>query len=191
MPHSIPACSLTVVPSLLRLFPCLGSEHQVFNLHVLRSCASSIFTPFSFIYFLITSLHFSFSLPIFRCPSLLLFSPVCLPHLPLLLILHSRSSQSSSFPPCSTITTWGREGEVDAFRNMLTQFPTGLVACVSDSYDIWNACENVWGGQLKDLVVQRGTTNSVLVIRPDSGDPAEVVVKVTGITLQCLRSRVV
>ena len=26
----------------------------------------------------------------------------------------------------STITSWGREGEVDAFRNMLTQYPTGL-----------------------------------------------------------------
>ena len=79
---------------------------------------------------------------------------------------------------CSTITTWGKDGELEAFRNMLTQFPTGLVACVSDSYDIWNACEKVWGGELKDLVVQRGTTNSTLVVRPDSGDPPEVVVKV-------------
>ena len=61
---------------------------------------------------------------------------------------------------------------------MLTQFPTGLVACVSDSYDIWNACEKVWGGELKDLVVQRGATGSTLVVRPDSGDPPEVVVKV-------------
>ena len=61
---------------------------------------------------------------------------------------------------------------------MLTQFPTGLVSCVSDSYDIWNACDKVWGGELKDLVVQRGTTNSVLVVRPDSGDPPEVVIKV-------------
>lgn len=37
----------------------------------------------------------------------------------------------------STITTWGKDGERDAFANMLEQFPTGLVACVSDSYDIW------------------------------------------------------
>ena len=40
----------------------------------------------------------------------------------------------------STITSWGREGELDAFRNMLKQFPQGLVACVSDSYDIYTAC---------------------------------------------------
>ncbi|ESO89877.1 hypothetical protein LOTGIDRAFT_218343 [Lottia gigantea] len=80
----------------------------------------------------------------------------------------------------STITTWGREGEIEAFRNMLTQFPTGLVAVVSDSYNIWNACEEVWGGVLKDLVVSRDGKGT-LVIRPDSGDPATVVVKTLNI----------
>ena len=53
-------------------FPYLGSAHQIFNLHVLRSCAS-IFTPFSFVSFLITSLHLSFGLPIFRCPPTSMF----------------------------------------------------------------------------------------------------------------------
>lgn len=78
----------------------------------------------------------------------------------------------------STITTWGRDGEYEAFKNMLTQFPSGLVACVSDSYDIWNACEHVWGEQLKDIIVNR---EGSLVVRPDSGDPPEVVVKVLNI----------
>ncbi|XP_064605441.1 nicotinamide phosphoribosyltransferase-like [Liolophura sinensis] len=81
----------------------------------------------------------------------------------------------------STITTWGREGEVDAYRNMLNKFPTGLMACVSDSYNIWNACDHFWGGVLKDSVVERGKNGGVLVIRPDSGDPAEVVIKVLDI----------
>ena len=40
----------------------------------------------------------------------------------------------------STITSWGKEGELDAFENMLVQFPTGLVACVSDSFDVYRAC---------------------------------------------------
>ena len=78
----------------------------------------------------------------------------------------------------STITAWGKEGEVDAFRNMLTQFPTGPVSVVSDSYDVFNACENVWGGVLHDLVAKR---EGKLVIRPDSGDPPEIVSKVLGI----------
>ena len=60
---------------------------------------------------------------------------------------------------------------------MLTSFPEGPVACVSDSYDIWNACEKVWGEQLKDLVIAR-EGKGTLVVRPDSGDPPEVVVKV-------------
>lgn len=75
----------------------------------------------------------------------------------------------------STITSWGKDHEVDACRNMLIQYPTGLVAVVSDSYDIFNCCANIWGGQLKEQVLER---NGTLVVRPDSGDPPTVIVKV-------------
>ena len=71
----------------------------------------------------------------------------------------------------STITSWGREHEVDAYRNMLKQYPSGFVACVSDSYDIYNACDKLWGDVLREEVLARSGT---LVIRPDSGDPVEV-----------------
>lgn len=60
---------------------------------------------------------------------------------------------------------------------MLDKFPNGLISCVSDSYNIWNACEKLWGEELKEAVVARGNKGA-LVIRPDSGDPKEVVVKV-------------
>lgn len=72
----------------------------------------------------------------------------------------------------STMTAWGQDGEVDAMRNMLTQYPTGLVACVSDSYDIFRACSEIWGEKLKDRVLAR---EGCLVVRPDSGDPSSVV----------------
>lgn len=75
----------------------------------------------------------------------------------------------------STITSWGRENEVKAFRNMLKQYPTGLVACVSDSFNIYDACEKLWGEDLSLEVRQREGT---LVIRPDSGDPLVVIPKV-------------
>ncbi|MDB5336133.1 MAG: hypothetical protein JWN70_1752 [Planctomycetaceae bacterium] len=78
----------------------------------------------------------------------------------------------------STITSWGREHEIDACRNMLEQYPAGLVATVSDSYDIYNCCANIWGGVLKDQVLAR---DGVLVVRPDSGDPPVVVNKVLDI----------
>lgn len=75
----------------------------------------------------------------------------------------------------STVTSWGREHEVDAYRNMLVRHakPGGLVACVSDSYDIFNACK-LWGTELKEDVIRSGAT---VVVRPDSGEPSEVVLK--------------
>ena len=82
----------------------------------------------------------------------------------------------------STITTWGKnvEGETAAYRNMLKQYakPGSILAVVSDSYDIFNACENIWGGTLKQEVIDSGAT---VVIRPDSGDPVMTPVKVVKI----------
>jgi nicotinamide phosphoribosyltransferase len=71
----------------------------------------------------------------------------------------------------STMTSWGKENEARAYENLLDTYPEGMVACVSDSYDIYNACENIWGTELHDKIVNR---NGTLVIRPDSGDPVEV-----------------
>lgn len=74
----------------------------------------------------------------------------------------------------STITSWGREREVDAYRNMLRQFakPGSIVAVVSDSYDIFTAIREHWGKTLRDEVIRSGAT---LVVRPDSGEPVDVV----------------
>lgn len=84
----------------------------------------------------------------------------------------------------STITSWGGpEKEIDAFNNMLDQFakPGKLVACVSDSYDIWNACENLWGDKLKQKIIDSGAT---LIVRPDSGDPRIVPVAVIEVLME-------
>lgn len=75
-----------------------------------------------------------------------------------------------------TITSWGKAGEVDAYKNMIRQFlgPNKMVAVVSDAYNLWNAIEHIWGDLLRSDVENSG---GVLVIRPDSGDPATVVCK--------------
>ena len=75
----------------------------------------------------------------------------------------------------STITSWGRPDEVKAYSNMVAQFgkPGALLAVVSDSYDIYEACR-MWGTELKQQVIDSGAT---VVIRPDSGDPVEVLPK--------------
>ena len=80
----------------------------------------------------------------------------------------------------STITSWGRDNEIEAYRNMLRQFakPNSLVAIVSDSWNIYEAVEKIWGEQLKQEVIDSGAT---IVIRPDSGEPIEVVSRVAQI----------
>ena len=60
--HSLPSL-------LLQPFPYLGSARQVFHLHALFSCASSIFACFSFKYFLIASLQLSFGCTITHRPA--------------------------------------------------------------------------------------------------------------------------
>lgn len=72
----------------------------------------------------------------------------------------------------STITAWGENQEVNAFRHILKQYPTGLISVVSDSWDIHRACHKLWGTQLNNEVAQR---NGTLVIRPDSGPPEKIV----------------
>jgi nicotinamide phosphoribosyltransferase len=76
----------------------------------------------------------------------------------------------------STITIWGKENEAKAYQNMVDKFggKGKMLAVVSDSYDIFNACK-LWGTELKDQIISSG---SCVVIRPDSGDPATVVLKV-------------
>jgi len=72
----------------------------------------------------------------------------------------------------STITAWGEANELEAYANILENCPEGLVACVSDSYDVYNAVRNLWGGALREKVLCR---NGTLVIRPDSGDAVTVL----------------
>ena len=72
----------------------------------------------------------------------------------------------------STMTSWGRTREEAAYEYMLDSFEgeNAIVAVVSDSYDLDHAVESIWGGSLREKVLNRKGT---LVVRPDSGDPVE------------------
>ncbi|BAU39980.1 nicotinamide phosphoribosyltransferase [Ralstonia phage RSP15] len=77
----------------------------------------------------------------------------------------------------STVTSWGRDFEENAFRNMLAVYKdNGILAMVCDSYDVYNAA-HIWG-RMKDAIIESG---AMCVFRPDSGDPLEVIPKVLGI----------
>lgn len=75
----------------------------------------------------------------------------------------------------STVTSWGQGHELDMVLNLLKNNPTGLVACVGDSYDIINFCKEVVGRGARDLILNRQGT---FVVRPDSGEPNLMIVKV-------------
>lgn len=75
----------------------------------------------------------------------------------------------------SICTLLGREGELEVFRHVLRTFPTGTIACVSDSFNIFRACKEYWGTELRNEILSRDGT---LVIRPDSGDPVMTLLEI-------------
>ncbi len=81
----------------------------------------------------------------------------------------------------STVTSWGRDGELAMFKNLLEKHPTGIVACVSDSYDVFKASRQYWGEELREAVLAREGT---LVVRPDSGDPLTMPLDIIEILME-------
>jgi len=77
----------------------------------------------------------------------------------------------------ATVTAWGREGEIDAFRAMLRAFggPGTTLAMVVDSYDVDAAVDVALGETLREEIVAAGGR---VVVRPDSGDPTVVVPRI-------------
>ena len=64
------------------------------------------------------------------------------------------------------------EGEVDTFKRLITKvYPNGIVSIVSDTWDLWKVLTE-YLPQLKEEVLAR---DGKVVIRPDSGDPADII----------------
>jgi nicotinamide phosphoribosyltransferase len=71
----------------------------------------------------------------------------------------------------SVMCAGGKEDEVETFRRLLNTYPTGILSVVSDTWDLWKVCtEHVV--TLKEEIMSR---QGKLVIRPDSGDPADIL----------------
>lgn len=69
----------------------------------------------------------------------------------------------------STVTSWGENHEIDAYRHFLTTTPSeAILSIVIDSYDPIRAARDYLGGELKPLIMNRA---GKVVFRPDSGDP--------------------
>jgi nicotinamide phosphoribosyltransferase len=71
----------------------------------------------------------------------------------------------------SVMCSYGREGELEAFRSMLSINPTGIVSIVSDTYDYFNVLTNTTETLREEILGRDGK----VVFRPDSGDPEKII----------------
>lgn len=91
----------------------------------------------------------------------------------------------------STMTIRGRDHELESYQAMIDAYakPGSLFAIVSDSYDIYNAVENIYVGQ--GLLKQVRDIGATMVIRPDSGNPLEVPIDIIKLLWDLLPEKLV
>jgi len=64
-----------------------------------------------------------------------------------------------------------KDDEIGTFRNLMEIYPTGILSIVSDTWDLWKVCtEHV--STLKEEILAR---DGKVVIRPDSGNPVDIL----------------
>jgi nicotinamide phosphoribosyltransferase len=72
----------------------------------------------------------------------------------------------------STQTSYGVENELESIRHLIEDvYPDGIFSMVSDSWDFWQLVTEYLPA-LKDTIMNR---NGKLTIRPDSGDPVDII----------------
>jgi nicotinamide phosphoribosyltransferase len=72
----------------------------------------------------------------------------------------------------SVMCAGGKDGEFETFKRLITEIhPEGIVSIVSDTWDLWKVVTDFLP-RLKDEIIAR---NGKVVIRPDSGDPVEIL----------------
>jgi nicotinamide phosphoribosyltransferase len=64
-----------------------------------------------------------------------------------------------------------KDDEIGTFKALMDKYPSGILSVVSDTWDLWKVCTE-YVVQLKDQILAR---DGKLVIRPDSGDPVNII----------------
>lgn len=71
-----------------------------------------------------------------------------------------------------SVMCMGTKGdEISTFKRLLDKYPTGILSVVSDTWDLWKVCTE-YIVELKEQILAR---DGKLVIRPDSGDPCDII----------------
>lgn len=74
----------------------------------------------------------------------------------------------------SVMCAGGKEDETETFQRLLDLYPTQILSVVSDTWDYGNVITNILPS-LKEQILARGANGGKLVVRPDSGDPADII----------------
>lgn len=63
-------------------------------------------------------------------------------------------------------------GELETFKRLITEiYPNGIVSIVSDTWDLWKVLTEYLPALKNEIVAREGK----VVIRPDSGDPVDII----------------
>ena len=71
----------------------------------------------------------------------------------------------------------GKGEELKTFRYLMKQFPTGILSIVSDTWNLWDVLTKYLPILKKDILARDGK----IVIRPDSGDPVDIICGTKGV----------
>ena len=71
----------------------------------------------------------------------------------------------------SVMCAGGEDNEYDTYKRILGKYPTGIVSMVSDTWDLWKVLTETIPALHDEIMARDGK----LVIRPDSGDPADIL----------------
>ena len=71
----------------------------------------------------------------------------------------------------SVMCAGSKEDELGTFKRLMQTYPKGILSVVSDTWDLWNVITNILP-KLKEQILGR---DGKLVIRPDSGDPVDIL----------------
>jgi nicotinamide phosphoribosyltransferase len=71
----------------------------------------------------------------------------------------------------SVMCAGSKDDEIGTFRRLLQTYPTGILSIVSDTWDLWKVCTEHLVTLKEEILARDGK----VVIRPDSGDPVDIV----------------
>lgn len=72
----------------------------------------------------------------------------------------------------SVMCAGGDVNEFDTYKRLITEvYPSGIISIVSDTWDLWTCIEKIIASLKEEIMARDGK----VVIRPDSGNPVDIV----------------